>query len=212
MQPPVFFLIGSPRFGKTTAQQLLSEITHLKGGSCSEIVYAFLALRRGTSVEALRALPKEELRPTLIRAGDFMVGEAAKFEDEPRDNKEIDGELYRIPSALIRTLYMNGYNVIDGVRRRSELLHALDHLEWNGIRCLTLWIERPGAPIINDNTDLHQHDADEVVLNDGSLADLREKLLKVLEKHFGVQDELDKPVEIVDVPEKVTPPPAPSDT
>jgi len=199
LQPPVIFVIGPPHHGKTETRKLFSELTYLKGDSTSNVIYRFLALRRQVSVEELHRIPKEELRPLLIEAGDFMVGARSAIAEVPV-NKEIDDILYRIPSALIRTLYMNGYNIIDGVRRKSELSDARKHLEWNGVRHLTIWVERPGLPTVADNTELTHEEADEVLINDGSLDDLRAKAKAILEKHFGVQDETPAPIPIIDVP------------
>lgn len=196
MQTPVIFLVGPPHHGKTEARKLLSEITLQKGESTSTIIYHFLAARRGVSVESLKQLPKEELRPALIEAGDFIVGDVSTI-IEPAANTEIDAQLYRIPSSLVRTLYMSGYNIIDGVRRKKELSEAIVHLEWNGVRALTFWIERPGTPVVQDNTELTKEDADETILNDGSLAELKVKLFTTLEKYFGKQDELQTPVPII---------------
>ena len=201
LQAPVFIVIGPPHHGKTEARKILSELTYLKGASTSELIYRFLALRRNVSLESLQAIPKEELRPALIEAGDFMVGSISAIA-EPPVNAEIEKVLYRIPSALIRTMYLNGYNIIDGVRRKQELAEARTHLYWNGVRSLVLWIDRPGVETLKDNTELTAADADEIVPNDGTLEDLRKKLKFVLEAHFGVQDETPAPIPIVDLPPK----------
>jgi hypothetical protein len=184
--PPVFFVCGKPQHGKTTVRNLLAQLTHLKGGSCSDVVYHFLAVRRQVSVEALRAEPKEALRPALCEAGDFLCG-GAPLHEVPA-NPEVDGQVYRHPSTLVRTLYLNGYNIIDGVRRRLELQHAREHLDWNGVRSLVIYVDRPGQPEIVDNTEDLRETADEVVSNDGTIEDLQPKLISILEKHFGQQD------------------------
>lgn len=196
MQPPVIFLIGPPGHGKTESRKILSEITHLKGQSTSEVIYAYLAERRGTTIAELKKIPKEELRAELIKAGDYLCGQVGQFGDAPA---EIDSQLYRIPSALVRMLYLAGHNIIDGVRRRLELSDAIKHLEWNGVRSLVLWIQRPAAPIIKDNTELSPLDAHLIIDNDGTLEELRGKLFHTLELTFGKQDELNKPVPVVDL-------------
>lgn len=184
MQPPVVFVTGKPQHGKTTVRHLVAQITGLRGASCSDVVYHYLAARRQVSVEALRQLPKEELRPFLVEAGDFLCGANQPPQEVPV-NKEVDAEVYRIPSALIRALFLSGINVIDGVRRRLELQDAKNHLEWNGVRALTLYVDRPGVPDIPDNTEDLRDLADEVILNDGTLAELEKTVEAVLKRYFA---------------------------
>lgn len=199
--PPVIFLVGAAGHGKTTARNLLCKLTHLKGGSCSDVIYAFLAFRKNVSQESLRQLPKEAFRAQLIEAGDFMVGRLDTLKEAPsEEGKEVDGQLYRIPSALIRTLYQNGYNIIDGVRRHNELGEAISHLDWNGIRSLVIHVSRPGIPAIADNAEDVLQFVNERVENDGTLDELETKLKAVLEKHFGAQPTEHPPIPIVDLP------------
>ena len=201
MQAPVFIVIGPPGHGKSAARKILAELTFLRGDSCSTIIYAFLAHRRKVTKESLYEIPKEQLRPDLIEAGNFLVGAIDTIAAPPED-PEIDRIVYRIPSALIRTLYMSGVNIIDGVRRKSELVHAIDHLTWNGVRSVVIWIERPGADLIKDNTDLTSADATDIVMNDGTLDELKAQLKLVVEKHFGKQDGKPKPIPVFDSPEE----------
>lgn len=198
MNTPVFIVLSKPHHGKTEARKILAELTYLKGGSCSDVIYHFLAARRETTVDALRRLPKEELRPDLIMAGDFLCGLHDSMPDAP--NKDVDSEMYRVPSLLCRTLYLSGYNVIDGIRRKAELKEFRGALNWNGVRSLVVWIDRPGFPTVEDNTEVGPEMADELVLNDGTIDDLRVKLKAVLEKHFGVQDSTPAPIPVVDLP------------
>ncbi len=197
MQPPVIIVIGPPHHGKTEARKILAELTFLKGESTSTIIYSFLAHRRKMDIVELQKTPKELLRPELIEAGDYLVGKIDRIALDAVD-PEIDSLVYRIPSALIRTLYLSGFNVIDGVRRKTELKDAVDHLTWNGVRSVVIWIERPGVEKIVDNTELTQEDATDVVYNDGTLDDLKTQLKLVLEKHFGKQDEKPQPIPIFD--------------
>lgn len=184
MQPPVFFFVGKPQHGKTTARKIVEQLTRLQGGSCSDVVYHYLATRRGVSVESLRQLPKEELRPVLCQAGDWICGLGDPL-PEPAKNGDIGAEMYRSPSALIRTLYVSGRNCIDGVRRRLELQHAKDHLDWNGVMSVTFFIERPGVPDIKDNTEDLRDLADVVIQNDGTIQQLGEKLEAFLRDNFA---------------------------
>lgn len=181
--PPVFFLIGPPQHGKTTARRILSKLTGLKGASTSDVIAGFLAERKGVSYDSVRALPKELSRAEFIEAGNWLCGDDIKLAEAPKDIT-VDEESYRVPSALVRALYHSGVNVIDGCRRRLELDNARSHLQWNGVRTLVLYIERPDGPKIKDNTELTKDHADEYILNDGSEADLTEKLHTALTKHF----------------------------
>jgi len=182
--PPVILICGPAGHGKTTAREALCKLTHLKGGSCSDVVYHYLALLRGVSVEDLRKEDKETLRPELIKVGNWLTGddvelEAAKSADPPKPE-----DVYRVPSSLIRTLYHNGRNIIDGVRRSRELTHSIEHLAWNGVRVLTIYVSRTDGPAIADNTEDLSSRCDEHVLNDGTTEDLEKKLFDILCKHF----------------------------
>jgi hypothetical protein len=179
---PVIFVTGPIGHGKTTAREIISRVTHMKGGSCSDVIYAILANRRQVSVESLKQIPKEELRPALIEVGDFVCGSVGEIKEAPVNN--IDESLYRHPSALIRTLYLNGYNVIDGVRRRLELQHAQQHLDWNGVRSVVIHVQDPRKPIVQDNSEDLRDLADNQIVNDGTVGDLEIKILAVLEQHF----------------------------
>jgi hypothetical protein len=204
---PVIFVCGPVGHGKTTAREILSRITHLKGGSCSDVIYAILAQRRGVSVESLRHIPKEEIRPALIEVGDFVCGSVGQLTEVPVNN--IDESLYRHPSALIRTLYLSGYNVIDGVRRRLELQHARDHLDWNGVRSVVIHVEDPRKPKIADNSEDLRDLADNQIINDGTVNDLEIKLRAVLEQHFpGATPKEETPA----APQEAAPAPAPEAT
>lgn len=191
MTPPVFLVVGPVGHGKSTVREILCKLTYLKGASCSDVIYAFLAFRGNTTQEELRKIDKETFRPKLIEAGDFMVGNLAAISGEAHP---VDKDIYRRPSALIRTLYQNGYNIIDGVRRRPELIEARDHLDWNGVRSLVLFVETPGKPVVADNSEELKDLADHVVLNDGTKEQLAEKIKTIVEKEFGVTDHTPVPV------------------
>lgn len=184
MQPPVIFLIGPTQHGKSEARRHICALTGLNGGSCSDVIYHWLAKQKNVSVETLQAIPKETLRPELIRAGDFLCGTIATLEEIP-PGSELDSD-YRIPSLLVRTLYHNRRQIIDGVRRPLELRDAISHLTWNGVRTLTIWIQDPRKEVVQDNTHVTSADADEVVSNDGDTEELKAKLAAILEKHFPV--------------------------
>lgn len=184
--PKVLFVIGRPQHGKSTVRKALCELLGLRGGSCSDIVYRFLASWRGTTVEQLRMIPKEILRPALVAAGDYFVGARDSLDEPKAAGCDIDETaLHRVPSALIRVHFHHGARVIDGVRRRSELVHARDVLTWFGYRSLVIYVDRPGGPAIEDNTEDLRDLADEVITNDGTEEQLTgPKVREVLDKYF----------------------------
>lgn len=183
MNPPVFFIVGKPQHGKSTLRNAISQRTRLRGGSCSDVVYALLAARRNVSVESLRAIPKEQLRPDLIRFGDWLCRTGEPLA-EVSARPGFDEDMYRHPTALVRVLVLSGIHVIDGVRRRIELQEAKDRLEWIGLQTLTLFVDRPGGPDIKDNTEDLRDLADELVLNDGTIEDLERKAGELLQRRF----------------------------
>lgn len=195
--PPVILICGPAGHGKTTAREILARIMQLKGGSCSDVVYAYLARIQGAhpldnaaKVAELRAQDKEALRPTLMKIGNWLCGDVGNLKEDTSlvysENSEAhkDDDLYRVPSSLIRMLYHNNYNIIDGVRRRLELQHAIQHLEWNGIRVLSIFVSKPDGPTIPDNTENLSDLCDEQVLNDGTVEDLEKKLVEILVRRF----------------------------
>jgi hypothetical protein len=179
-QGPLFIFIGSPRHGKSTARKVFCELTGLRGGSCSDVIFVLLSRHLGVPEAELRLVDKEALRPKLIEFGDFLCGSTGKLsliEPEPAAGApDKTAKLYRGPSALVRTLFHAGYRVIDGVRRRLELQEVRDRMEWLGIPVVVFWVERPGEPVLKDNTELSKEDADVVLLNDGTPDDLRQKI------------------------------------
>lgn len=188
MNAPIFFFIGPPQHGKTEARKLAAEITGLQGASCSDVIHAFLAARMNSTVEKWRAQDKEKRRAAEIEAGDFLCGHIGTLNLVAFDGT-VDDDFYRCPSGLIRPLVQRGIRLIDGVRRRIELADAVNHLDWNGIPSVTIWVERPGAPNIKDNTELTREHATEHIVNDGDLAQLRASVRAVLEKYAPPKSE-----------------------
>ena len=193
--PPVILVVGPCGHGKTTTREIISQLTELRGASCSDVIYHVLAQRRNVSVDSLRQEPKEALRPALIELGDFLCGQIGQLKEAPVN--DVDSVMYRGPSAIIRALYLNGVTVIDGVRRRLELKDAIEKFEWLGIKALVIHVERPGGPKIDDNTESLKDAADECITNDGTPLELREKVIVLLKKYFPASAIEDETPEIV---------------
>jgi hypothetical protein len=101
MKPSVIVIIGRARAGKTTFAEWYQKIYGGKIARTSDVVYEVMAKARNCNVEDLQKLPKEELRPNLIKLADFLCDVQ--------------------PDFLSKALIQRGINVIDGVRRVSEL-------------------------------------------------------------------------------------------
>jgi hypothetical protein len=181
--PPVILIAGPAGHGKTTAREILVKLTGLRGGSCSDVVYHYLALLKGVPVSELFKQDKETLRPELVKTGNWLCGDIGNLQEALGDAPCSD-DVYRVPSTLVRTLYHNRRNIIDGVRRRQELLHAIEHLEWNGIRVLSIFVSNPTGPKIEDNTENLSSLCDELVSNDGTVEQLETKLSEILCRRF----------------------------
>lgn len=180
-QAPVFIIVGKPHAGKSTVRNTISVLTELKGGSCSDVIYHFLAKARNTTVEELKKLPKEELRADLIKLGDELCGIGPL---KVLESVEHADDIYRGPSALVRMLFLSRYRVIDGVRRRLELQNAREHIEWLGIRVIVFHVERPGYESPKDNTEDLKDMADIHLVNDGTAQDLCTKVEQEMIKLF----------------------------
>jgi hypothetical protein len=146
---PLFIITGPPRHGKDTFGVMLGEALGTpEVGATSDVIYDELARRLGVRVEALKRIPKEDLRPALIELGDLMT-----------ENN---------PAALSDAL-RGRFLVISGVRRVREFLFAPEPK-------ILIWMSRAGGPVIKDNTDFALRDlAQEVVeFQHGDFAGMRE--------------------------------------
>lgn len=181
-QTPLFVFIGPPRQGKTTARKLFCELTTLRGASCSDVIYALLSTHKGIPESELRAYDKEAIRAELIEFGDYLCGSISKLELVKSENP-IREDIYRGPSALVRTIFLTGHRVVDGVRRRLELQETKERMGWLGIPVIVFWVERPGAEEVKDNTAVTREDADYIITNAGSPSELRVHLQKWIDKH-----------------------------
>lgn len=123
----VFVITGPPRHGKSTfAEMLCHALSDDAGpGNTSDVIYTELAARRSISVEELRQLPKESLRPDLVALGDELCATD--------------------PFAIVRALIAK-HRVITGVRRCEEFVSC-------PAPKVLVWLERKNGPQIADNTD-----------------------------------------------------------
>ena len=155
-----FLVMGPPQHGKSTTANILSVRIQGRFGSTSSIVYEELAHELNTSVEALRRIPKEELRPELVRKGNDLCS--------------IN------PSHLVEALIDRDFNIIDGVRRLRELKKTEVLFQELGVKLHKLWIFNPKGPTIQDNTEITEDLADHIIINSGTLAELEAKVLNLL--------------------------------
>lgn len=208
---PIFLCMGPSQHGKTTVRKMLVEKTGFAGDSTSNVIYAMISFLTGKSEEELRAIPKEEFRARLIEYGDWITQHADKLSPEldamlTKEGREALPALEqsaREPSALVRMLFLAGACIIDGVRRKRELLHALTHLAWAGYHPVTLWIENPNKPVNpKDNLELTKDFVKPsfVIVNDGDLDALEQKVEGVL-KTLGWNPAIANPAKVELPPE-----------
>lgn len=134
----VFLICGPPRNGKDTFGQMLADVLGAQKAAPSDVIYEEMAERLDTSVKALKRLPKEELRPELVKLGDELTSD--------------------YPTYLVERLIRRGARVITGVRRVREALNV-------EAETVLLWIEREGFEIIPDNTEFELRElADQVLV------------------------------------------------
>lgn len=168
-----FVFIGPPHHGKTLARKFFCELTGLRGGSCSDVIYGVMSHFSNRSLTLLQETPKEELRPKLIELGDYLCGQSDSLE---LNGFQLPDTIYRGPSALLRSLFHTGVLVFDGVRRRRELNHFKEVLQWLGVDVRVVWVERPDHATVDDNTEVTANDADAVIVNSGSAEQLRDRV------------------------------------
>ncbi len=176
----VYIFIGPPAHGKTLARKIFCELTGMKGGSTSDVIYTLMARFSGVSEAELREIPKEELRPKLIELGDYLCDRSNDLSKNAFKDP-IPENIYRGPSVLTRALFLTGFFAFDGVRRKSELEEIRFIVSWLGLEPFVLWVHRDEAPSIADNTEVTIEDATHVIANNGTSADLREKIVALLE-------------------------------
>lgn len=152
----IVLIIGRARAGKTTAAKFLEHFSDWKSASTSEIVYDVVALATNTSVEELKKIPKESIRPTLIDTADYLC------------------DIY--PSILSEGLIKKGYKIIDGIRRTKEM----DSLSGKNYGLFVIYLKRNES--IDDNFNIGEDYADVIVDNNGTLGELKEKIKEIYEE------------------------------
>lgn len=209
--------MGRPQSGKTTLRGFLSKLSGMPGASCSDVVHAVHRHLAGLDYrEVLTPEDKEKIRPVLVALGDYVVGRAGSDEQvksllgEGALEKLSKAELYRAPSGLFRPLYHSGIRIVDGIRRTAEFEEILNRTVWNGDRVAVVWVERPGHPSPEDNTEITKEWLEKIaqvvtVQNDKGIEALHNNAVDLL----GV---LGIPISpsVVKVAEPIQPPPAPA--
>lgn len=132
---------GRPHVGKTTFGEAITAETGLLSGDTSSELYAAAYRTLG---EDIMKIPKEELRPLLVKIGNDLTD--------------------RDPAVLSRNLIAKGKKVIVGVRRKSELdaVRKLITKEMSPRQGLVyvVWLERPDIDKVVDNTEDLSGEAD----------------------------------------------------
>jgi len=145
----MIIVVGRARSGKTSFSEMLSSILGLKTAGTSKIVYEVVAKARGCTVADLLALPKEEIRPTLIDVADFLC----------------DGKV----DVLSEMLYNRGYRILDGIRREEELKAIIHNHE-----CFVVYMQRDKGTV-DDNFNILPTKFMRLIENNGTLYDLQDK-------------------------------------
>ena len=178
MHPFAFIVVSpGPQHGKSTVRDAITALTGLKGASCSDVIYRLLSAKRGVDESALRELPKEALRADLIALGDWLCGFGGLDAPAAMPNAEA---FYRNPSFLVRSLFGDGFRVIDGVRRRGELQDAVRFFKQREIQPYVVHVERAAAPRIRDNSADLRGLADFCLKNDGTVEELNARVSSML--------------------------------
>ena len=161
MQQPLAVLIVAlaPQSGKSTVAALVAERLQTPWRASSAPVIERLEGELGLApgkIARERVLDHDRYRAELVALGDEMA------------------ERGELPGVLCVEA---GFRVIDGIRREHELAATRDAARAKGWRTLILCVERPGQQL-TDNTEAEalRRAADLMLLNDGSLDDLRRRV------------------------------------
>lgn len=148
---------GKPQSGKDTVAEMLSFFLNRSYSSCSDVIYYDLAKTLGIEEWELRSIPKENLRHLLVAHGDHMTEEN--------------------PSALVDGIILDlNSDILVGVRRVRELESLYE--DYGDV--VSIWVNRPDAPKIDDNTTINQHACDVIIDNDGTIEQLEQEVMELL--------------------------------
>ncbi len=148
----LILIAGSPKHGKTHIAQCISELTGMKFGNTSDLIYEEAIERYG---KGFLEKSKEEIRGTLCEIGDSIC----------KDD----------PAAICKELYSRGVRIIAGLRKLDELREILFH----GIPVFVIWVTRPGHDTVVDNTNLSRDYCDFDLVNDELYETRVESLLEL---------------------------------
>jgi len=146
-------ILGYTESGKTTAAEILADALHTTYLNTSDQLIKEFAEQSGIP-QATIIENKQQYRDQLFALG------MARQESDPLWPQDVQ----------LRTA-----DILTGARNPNEIQAARSHNLYD----LIIWIDRPGYTA--GNTDkLTPADADCVIINDGSIEELREKLLSTL--------------------------------
>jgi hypothetical protein len=191
--PPIF-VVGKARHGKSTVRKIMTRLTGLKGGSCSDTIYAVWSLLTGVAEEDLRKVPKEQARPILVALGDWLTTDAGCYARHfpthimppGADPRRLEFKTFPLPhaAALVQYAWQAGVRVLDGIRREPELFASMPALSWCGVNPFIVWVENPNAEDVpGDNFNISKSWAKHVIVNDGPEEELEAKCVDAL-RHY----------------------------
>jgi hypothetical protein len=154
---PTFLFVGHGRSGKDTCAEIFGKITGLRYcGSFSWHAIPFMA-------DFLRVHP--------------MVAWERRHENRLAWKDRLD-YLRRGDETLLAEMALATGEISAGLRDKAEL----NAVKKAGLFTRIFWVDRPGTPV-DPTTTFGPEDCDEVVLNNGTLDQLRSKLFFWAEKH-----------------------------
>lgn len=149
-----YAFIGLKQAGKSTASTIASTIIGCRAVDTSDMIYEALAAESGVTVESLRAIPKEELRPRLIEIGDRLSKED--------------------PLSLVRPVMKAKSFTIAGIRKKDQLAALPKDVQ-------VVWINRTNHdPDSLDNLEIEPGEYDVVINNGASMSEFKYELCDML--------------------------------
>lgn len=148
-------VLGYSRVGKSTAAEILAQHLNTKFANTSDEIVEGLARELNISPDEIRK-KKEQYRMQLFQYGRRMQ-EADAFWPQ--------------------NVQLEYADILTGLRSPDEVKAAREH----GVYDVIIWIDRPGY--YKSETDKLTADcADVVIYNDGTIEDLRDKLIGLVDK------------------------------